>query len=122
MRNFSILTLFGMITVLAIALAQAGQTKRPVKPLTYKDVAPIFNRRCIVCHRGAKAAHGLDLTRYASIMKGDKKGKVVAAKNPSASRLVNVLHGKPQLMPPGGPLPKAAIATITAWIKAGARP
>lgn len=93
-----------------------AKTKAP----TYASVAPIM-KSCEGCHHGERAAHGLDVSSYDSIMKGDKEGKVVVAGNPAKSRLATVLHGKPTLMPPRMALPAAQIATIEAWIKGGAK-
>src|SRR4051812_31531879 len=102
--------------------AQGSKAHRPVAaPVTYKTVAPIFAANCVKCHQGARAAHGLDMSSYASIMKGDKESKVLKAGAPQKSRLALVLHGKPKLMPPGHALAAADIAKIEAWIKAGAK-
>jgi len=112
----------GIVPVLlpAVVLAIAGFQAKP-KPTVYADVAPIFAANCVVCHRGSRPAHGLDLTSYAKIMKGDGEGRVVVPRNPGKSRLATVLHGKPQAMPPGRDLKKSEIAKIEAWIRAGAK-
>jgi hypothetical protein len=91
-----------LLPVAVLASAQGGKHGA----LRYRDVAPIFKKSCAPCHSGQKPAHGLNLSSYALIMKGDKSGRVVAPGYPAKSRLATVLHGKPQDMPPGGP-PKA---------------
>lgn len=123
MRNHFVLTL-GVVS-LGLAVFAFGQQRvkkpLPVKQvLHYKDVKPIL-AVCTQCHKGAKPADHLDFSSYASIMKGNKEGKVVIAGNPAKSHLATVLHGKPKLMPPGGPLSKAQIAKIELWIKQGAK-
>ena len=114
-----------------LALAPAFQHKKPVakkKPaphkvakVTFAQVATIAKRNCIGCHSGAHPKHGLDLTSYAMIMKGDKEGKVVVPKDAGSSRLSKSVHRKGAApMPPAGPLPASDVALIDAWIKAGA--
>src|ERR1044072_5797203 len=91
------------------------------KAPTYKYVAPILKAHCEGCHSGPKAAHGLNLTSYANIIKGDKEGKVVVPRSMQTSRMAKVLHGKPMQMPPGAKLPAANIKMIENWIKGGAK-
>jgi hypothetical protein len=98
-----------------------AKPKMPPKP-TYASIAPIM-KNCSMCHQGTHPKHGLDLTTYASLMKGDKEGKVVVAGNPAGSRLSKAVHRKGAApMPPANPLPTGDVAKIDAWIKAGAKP
>jgi hypothetical protein len=123
MKNYIALC-FGTSVLITSALCVGGLTPMKFAPkhvVVYRDVAKTLTNVCGKCHKGAKAADGLNLTNYASIMRGDKEGKVVISGNPSKSRLITVLHGKPALMPPGGALPNAQTAQLTAWIKAGAK-
>jgi hypothetical protein len=110
------------ILLIAVSMPVLSLGSRPlhVAKVTYMDVAPLFKANCISCHKGANAPKGLDLTSYAAIMKGSKKGKVVVAGKAGSSALVTVLHGKPMLMPPGGSLPPASIAKIESWVTQGA--
>ena len=124
MRRVFILSI--PFVVLGIAATAVGQKGAPAnlakaKPPTFKAIKPILDKSCVGCHNGPKAAHGLDLSTYAKLMKGDHEGKVIIARNPAKSRFVKVLHGKPMLMPPGEPLRKPLITQIEAWIKAGAK-
>ena len=109
-----------LVLLPAAIVMGAGFQSKPKTPV-YADVAPIFAANCVVCHRGSRPAHGLDLTTYAKIMKGDREGKVVVPKNPGKSRLATVLQGRPQAMPPGRDLKESEIAKIEAWIRAGAK-
>jgi len=100
---------------------QRGHSKAPKAKLhLFREVQPIL-RICAQCHKPPRPAHGLDLTTYAALMKGDRKGPVVVAGNLAKSRLATVLHGKPQLMPPGGELGKSDVAKVEAWIRSRAR-
>jgi hypothetical protein len=112
------------IASVSIAVGLSPQRKvapKPAKKVSFATIAPIM-KSCSMCHQGAKPKHGLDLTSYANLMKGDKEGKVVVAGNPAQSRLSKAVHRKgAALMPPMAPLPVADVAKIDAWIKAGAK-
>lgn len=114
------------VAVLGMSLGVAGFSQgkhaaKPVKAVTYAAVAPILAKNCVKCHQGPKPGHGLNLANYASVMKGDKEGKVVIPGKSAMSRLATVLHGKPQLMPPGHKLGDADIKTIDSWVASGAK-
>jgi hypothetical protein len=119
MRHVHLAALVLFVCSLAIG---AGSQKTPVTKArtTYATVRPIL-KICGACHKPSKPAHGLNLTTYAGIIKGDKSGKVVIPGQPAKSRLATVLKGHPQLMPPGGALAAKDIAKIQAWIKEGAK-
>lgn len=90
--------------------------------MKFASIKPILDKHCVMCHSGSTPQHGLDLTSYARVMRGDLEGKVITPKNPAKSRLSRAIHRKGATpMPPTGPLSAAAIAKIDAWIKAGAR-
>lgn len=120
MRNFVVLfSVFTGLAVTSTALTPGAPSK--AKKTVFADIKPILAKSCVQCHMGAKPAHGLDLTSFANVRKGDPEGKVVVPNKPSKSRLVTVLHGKPQLMPPGAKLDKALAAKLEAWVKDGAK-
>jgi hypothetical protein len=121
-RNLFALTVFAIVTV-SFAFAFGSQRRAAPKPakVTFATIAPII-KNCSMCHKGAKPKHGLDLTTYANLMKGDRQGKVVIAGKPAQSRLsLSVHRSGAAAMPPVGPLPTADVAKIDAWIKAGAK-
>jgi hypothetical protein len=113
------------VVALALVVGSVGcaeQKAAPeVKPVTFKEVGPILTANCMPCHDGPKPGHGLTLSSYAAAIRGDKEGKVIIAGDPEGSRLYTVLHGKPQAMPPAGPIDKASIETIRQWIEGGAK-
>lgn len=121
-RSTLVLGVLAAVSV-AVPLALASQRRpgpKPMRPVAFAIVAPIF-KKCSLCHQGAKPKHGLDLTSYANLMKGDKQGKVVVPGNPATSRLSKSIHRSGAApMPPMGPLPAADIAKIDSWIKSGA--
>jgi tricorn protease-like protein len=87
-----------------------------------RDVAPILQKNCVICH--SKAAHKNDLVldSYDALMKGGKRGPSIVANNADASILVEMLEGKliPRMPLDDDPLPAAEIAAIKSWINAGA--
>jgi outer membrane lipoprotein-sorting protein/cytochrome c551/c552 len=104
--------------------APAGSKK--VEPaaasgMGFDKVASIFQSNCGGCHNASRPRAGLDLTSYAGTMAGGRGGKDVVAGDPDGSPLMSYLkgNGKP-VMPPNGALSDSDIATISAWIKAGA--
>lgn len=123
MFNARIVFALGLVVLAGASLGFGDKTKaKPNAKVSYASVAPIFKANCLMCHNGPRGKHGLDLTSYATLMKGDKEGKVVIAGKPASSRLSKAIHRKgAAAMPPMGPLPAGDVAKIDAWIKAGAK-
>ena len=80
------------------------------------EVHPILAARCVPCHSGGKPAAGLSLTSRASALAAIEPG------NSGASLLIQKVSGqRGAIMPASGePLTAAQIATLRAWIDAGA--
>lgn len=98
-----------------------------------RDIRPLLQARCVVCHNAGSVANptlsgGLALDSWAAIKRGvsGAGARPVIAAGRSAdsslfSRLVAVSASK--LMPKGGPaLPAGQIALIRRWIDSGAAP
>ncbi|HEY5984538.1 MAG TPA: cytochrome b/b6 domain-containing protein [Anaerolineales bacterium] len=83
---------------------------------TWAQAGPIFAARCSVCHGAALASGGLQLDTYAGAMKGGQDGPVIAPGDPAASKLIIIQSagGHP------GQLSPDELASISAWIEAGA--
>jgi len=81
-----------------------------------KDIQPIFDSRCIVCHGGTR---GLFLTDYDNVLRGSASGPVIIPGDPEDSRLNQyAVSGD---MPYGGPpLTQAQVQTLVNWVAAGA--
>jgi hypothetical protein len=86
------------------------------------EVHPILAARCAPCHSGEKPAAGLSLTSRASVLTGGASGPVLVPGNSAASLLIEKVSGqRGAIMPASGePLTAAQIATLRAWIDAGA--
>jgi cytochrome c553 len=82
-----------------------------------RDIAPIFQASCVICH-GEQPQAKLQLNSLAGVLKGSVSGKVVIPGNGKSSALVRRLTGedKPQMPFGGTSLSAAQIDLIRAWI------
>src|SRR5690242_9643532 len=87
-----------------------------------KDVQPIFNSNCTLCHKGANAPAGLQLDSATGVLRGGASGKVVVPGNSKDSVLAQrITDSSGNQMPPSAPLPANVIKIITDWIDQGAK-
>ena len=83
-----------------------------------EDIQPVFGRVCVNCHGPAVQLQGLQVTEYATLMKGSLNGPVVVPGDPAASKLWQMLEsGK---MPLLGVLTDGEKALVRQWILEGA--
>lgn len=113
--------------------AEAPANPAPAKPDAtspaaatgaFAKVEAVFAANCVKCHGGAAPKGGIDLSTYASVMKGGEGGPVVVAGDPANSKIVMALNGAPGVkkMPMmAEPLPADQIAIVSDWIKDGAK-
>ncbi len=89
----------------------------------FRDVRPILQRQCQGCHQPAVKSSGLDLTTFAGLAKGGKRGPAFRAGDPAASLIVKYIKGEQQPAMPLGATPLTAeqIASISSWIVSGAK-
>jgi hypothetical protein len=92
------------------------------QPGFHRDIQPLLQKHCQGCHNPASAASGLDVTTYAALAKGGKRGPAFAAGKPDQSITVAYLTGamKPRMPLGGAEMAAADIDRIRAWIAAGA--
>jgi hypothetical protein len=87
-----------------------------------RDVHPIFAARCFACHGGDKRSGGLSLQGYSEVLQGGRSGPAVLPGKSADSLLIHRVMATTSRMPAAGPpLTQQEIATIKAWIDAGAR-
>ena len=90
-----------------------------------KDIAPIFESRCVKCHgeKKQKGEYRLDKAEFVAVA-GDSEEAPIVKGDPAASYLVTLIKmsdDDDDVMPPKGDLLTAdQIAKVEAWIKAGA--
>ena len=115
---------------LALVLSSAGaaQESAPLslaqdKPVSFMaDIVPIFKASCNECHNPKKAKGKLDMSTYAALKKGGKKGTPWKEGDPDKSLLVEVVKGPmPEMPEDGDPLKPEQVALIARWIKEGAK-
>jgi len=118
------------LSVLAAVLLLTGcDNTPPANTVSFsKQVQPILAQNCLECHDkngvGAKAS-GLEMSSYASLMKGTKFGPVIKPGNSLSSTLIILVEGHADAtinMPHGdrAPLSKEQVQTLRQWIDQGA--
>src|SRR5437773_6748048 len=88
-----------------------------------RDVKPILEKRCFACHAALKQQAELRLDTGAAIRRGGSEGPAVKPGDPAGSLVierVSATDAAERMPPEGAPLTAEEIATLTAWIKAGA--
>ena len=118
------------IVILASLLAQAGsgqqlttENEAPARVDFARQIAPILESRCRMCHGTAQQLSGLRLDNQAAAIKGGYSGPVIVPGDSGASRLIRLVSGLEEnlVMPPaGGRLPSEQVDLLRAWIDQGA--
>lgn len=109
----SALFAFWCVTVAAVA----------AEPGFVRDIQPILQKQCQGCHHAASKASELDVTSYAALAKGGKRGASFRAGAPAESLLIMYVSGEMQPRMPMGapPLSDDSIQKLKEWIIAGAK-
>jgi len=105
--------------------ARAGGVDPASVEFYTKNVQPILQTNCYRCHGAPNHRGGLTIDTQAGMMKGGHDGPVIVPGDPAKSLLITLIRHEgpaddPKPMPPKDKLSDADIATITAWVKAGA--
>jgi len=112
-----------ILAVSAWAVAPAWEAQAQV--ITYADIEPLLQARCVMCHSGPGAPLGLRLDSLEGLLNGGSNGPVATAGNPGDSELIRRLKGTSQpRMPLTGPsfFSEAEISLFERWIEAGMLP
>lgn len=105
---------------LTLCVPAPAQDKKAVS--FEKDVMPILKASCLSCHKADKKKGKLDMSTYATFMKGGDQGAPVMPGNPKKSILIEVVSGKePEMPEKGDPLTPAQIDILSRWIMEGAK-
>ncbi len=135
----------GVRSFFGIAPAHAGKTAPPTPTekggttavantaapaaisLYESQIAPIFDKHCVSCHKPAKHKADLRMDTYELVMKGGESGPSVVAGSLEKSELYRRITLPPddeEFMPTDGKpaLSPAEIKLIADWITAGAKP
>lgn len=115
----------GSPLVLAFSLALQAQAigeRSEPKPGFTRDVQPILDRRCRMCHSGSNRGGGLSVETAAALLAGGSSGPAVKAGSPEESLLIRYVAGPKPRMPKGGaPLTAGEVETLRRWMELGAR-
>ena len=103
--------------LMALPLLGAGD------PSYLRDVRPILDQNCTSCHQPALKQSDLDLTTYAGLQAGGKRGPAFVPGAPEQSLVIQFITAALTPSMPFGQPPLAAheVSTIREWIKSGAR-
>jgi len=111
------------------AQSAAGQPQDGVTPdapeFYTHNVVPILQANCYRCHGGMNHRGTLTLDTRAGLLRGGKDGAIIVPGHPEQSLLIQLIRHEgpaddPMPMPPKGKISDGDIATVTAWVKAGA--
>jgi hypothetical protein len=97
----------------------------PAAPVSFqKDIRPLLEDRCVMCHSADARTSGFEVTSVAALLKGgDKAGAAVIPGKPDESPIVQYLTGKrqPRMPKEMRPLSDTEAGLIRSWIAEGAR-
>ena len=86
-----------------------------------RDVLPILERRCLVCHQGSGAQNGLRVATVDDLLVGGESGPAVVPGDPGGSLILTKVGGDNPTMPPvGDHLAAGEIQILRDWILSGA--
>jgi hypothetical protein len=113
---------------LALGISTVGAQELPPpadKQVDFKaDIWPIFQSRCVECHKESKKKSGLRLDNKADALKGGTEGAMVIPGNSAESLLIQLVMGTndnfDKMPPDGDPLTAEQIGLLRAWIDQGA--
>lgn len=129
------------LTLAVLLLIPAALPAQPVEPIKVielperkdkiffeKEIFPILKAKCITCHSGTVKEGKLDMSTYASLVKGGKSGPAIIVAGKKESSLIYKLSGrisKPYMPPvkdavPQEPLSPQELALLGQWIDKGA--
>src|SRR5690242_10490174 len=98
------------------ALAAIASAADPVN--FARDVEPVLQKHCVVCHGPQQQMSGLRLDQKEAALKGGNSGQDIKPGDSAGSRLIRLVTGADgKVMPPvGAKLTAAEIEVLRAWI------
>src|SRR5450432_1482076 len=86
-----------------------------------RDIEPLLQKRCWLCHGAQQQMNGLRLDRKDTALKGGALGQDIKPGNSAGSRLIRLVAGLDKIvMPPmGARLTAAEVGLLRAWIDQG---
>jgi mono/diheme cytochrome c family protein len=110
-----------VVSLLLVAAAPFSFAESPQGNDAFElRVRPVLAKACYSCHTDA-AMGGLQLDSREHLLKGGKTGADIVPGDPDASKLIQAIrYSGARKMPPAGKLKDDEIASLEAWVKAGA--
>ena len=126
MKHFNLLVLVFSLLSFGLAAPQSSDLPPPAEKTVdfSRDVAPLLESRCHLCHGPQQQMKGLRLDRAEDALRGGESGTVIRPGDSAGSRLIQLVAGviPGQVMPPGGTgLTSGEVGLLRAWIDQGAR-
>ncbi len=136
MRSLGLFTVLVLLAGSTVAPTQEKKSKDlppiPVidlkrkEPLEYsRDIEPIFENKCFVCHSGSITEAKYDMSTHAGVLKGGKRGPaVVPGKSAESNLFLFCSRQKKPIMPPKteeNPLTSEEVSLLKLWIDGGAK-
>ena len=92
-------------------------------PSYLRDIRPILDKHCTSCHQPASKQSDLDLTTYAGLQAGGKRGPAFVAGSSEQSLVIQFITAavKPSMPMGQPPLAAADVSAIREWISSGAK-
>src|SRR5689334_4109497 len=111
-----------LLLACAAHFAHAAEAAAPAKPATLEARAmTILRENCTSCHNAEKKKGKLLLTSREAALNGGENGAAIVPRDVAKSPLASVIaEDADPHMPPKGQLTPDEIATLKAWIEAGA--
>ncbi|HTM54162.1 MAG TPA: DUF1553 domain-containing protein [Pirellulales bacterium] len=110
-------------TACLLAVLLSGSQARPLAAVDYEaDVKPILRQHCYRCHGSLRQKSGLRLDHVSFMRAGGDGGPALEPADDQARLLLAVRGELGERMPlESKPLSEAEIATLAAWVRAGAQ-
>lgn len=124
LRAFAPLREIRLLILSLVAFATIALTASAAElPVNYQDhLLPLLRETCFNCHNGDKTEGDLNMTSFASLMKGGGSGAVIAPGDLDGSILYQLVTHKsePHMPPNSAKLPDEKLAVIKKFIEGGA--
>ena len=131
LKNTSLFFLSFILALIAPGLGVSGEGETIQLPPPadrevdfVREVAPLLESRCFLCHGSQQQMKGLRLDRQEDALRGGESGPVILPGNSAQSRLIQLIAGTnpTQVMPPAGDgLTTEQVGLVRAWIDQGAK-
>lgn len=122
--NKAVVTLASLVALGFTAFAQAQPAAKDAPVSFSRDIAPVLQKKCVVCHGPEKQKGNYRLDSFDALLKpGSSKDKPIIAGQPVTSHLLQLLTTKDaddRMPQKDEPLPAAQIALVDRWVREGA--